>query len=146
MEINKLGPGKSWRVVHDGLTVMLFQEMEGLTETIHQAFETVTREECLTEIARLGLLIPVEDVISSGPTVVSENIVANQRQIRQALTRVGLRDQVEAIVAVSDKDTKDWYDWSPTFERYHSKVIQMGALLKQTEEQMDDLFKLASTL
>lgn len=146
MEINKLGPGKSWRVVHDGLTVMLFQEMEGLTETIHRAFETVTREECLAEISRLGLLIPVEDAVSFGPTVLTENIVANQRQIRQALTRVGLRDQVEAIIAVADKDTKDWYDWSPTFERQHPKVIQMGMLLKQTEEQLNDLFKLASTL
>lgn len=52
---NTLGPAKSWRLVHDGETVILLAELEGYTETINFAFEGPTRSSCMIEVYRLGL-------------------------------------------------------------------------------------------
>jgi len=68
------------------------------------------------------------------------------RQIRMALTRAGLRATVEDAVASGGQELKDWWEWSQTFERNHPAVIQMGAALGQTPEQMDALWALGATL
>lgn len=68
------------------------------------------------------------------------------RQIRQALTRAGLRAQVEAAVASGDQDMKDWWEFTTSFERTHPMVVQAGQALGQTEQQMDDLWKLGASL
>lgn len=68
------------------------------------------------------------------------------RQIRQALSRAGLRGYVESAVAASDQDTKDWYEWATKFERNHPLVIGMGESLGQSTEQMDNLFILGESL
>jgi len=68
------------------------------------------------------------------------------RQIRQALTRVGLREAVEAAVAAGDQDLKDWWFHSNPFERLNPEVVGMGALLGQTDEQLDALWVLGTTL
>lgn len=68
------------------------------------------------------------------------------RQIRMALTRAGLRAQVEAAIASGDQDLKDWYEFSITFERTNAQVAAMGQALGQTEAQLDALWTLAATL
>jgi len=68
------------------------------------------------------------------------------RQIRQALTIVGLRASVEAAVAASDQDTKDWWEFATVFERNHVKVVAMIAALGVSEQQADDLWLLAASL
>lgn len=68
------------------------------------------------------------------------------RQIRQALTRTGLRDAVEATVAVGDQDLKDWWEFSTVFERSNQHVINTGTVLNVTELQLDDLWTLAGSL
>ena len=68
------------------------------------------------------------------------------RQIRQALTRAGLRDGVEAAVAAGDQDTKDWYEFATVFERSNPHVVAMGTALGVSELQLDELFTLAATL
>jgi hypothetical protein len=68
------------------------------------------------------------------------------RQIRMALTRAGLRTQVEAAVAAGDQDLKDWWEFSTAFERLNPEVEAMGAALGQTPEQLDNLWKLGATL
>lgn len=68
------------------------------------------------------------------------------RQLRQALSRTALRVSVEAVVAASDQDTKDWYAWATAFERHHPRVVAMGVALGQTSRQLDDLFTLGSSL
>jgi hypothetical protein len=68
------------------------------------------------------------------------------RQIRQALTRAGLRTQVETAVAAGDQDLKDWWEFATSVERQNEHVVAMGAALGQTTEQMDQLFQLAATL
>jgi len=68
------------------------------------------------------------------------------RQIRQALTALGLRDQVESAVAASSTDIKDWWEFSTSVERDNEHVIAMAAKLGVTDRQLDDLFTLAGTL
>lgn len=68
------------------------------------------------------------------------------RQIRQALTRAGLRATVEAAVAAADQDTKDWWEFATSIERNNSELIAMAAALGVSDVALDDLFHLASTL
>lgn len=68
------------------------------------------------------------------------------RQIRQALTRVNLRDLVEAAIAQSDQDTKDWYEFATAFDRTNPKVAELAAALNVTDEQLDQLWTLANSL
>jgi len=68
------------------------------------------------------------------------------RQIRQALTRVGLREAVEAAVAAGDQDLKDWWEFSTSYERLNPQVVSMGLALGQTDEQLDALWALGTTL
>ena len=68
------------------------------------------------------------------------------RQIRMALSRAGLRTQVESAVAAGDQDLKDWYEFSTEFERVNPQVLLMSAALGVSEAQLDDLWALAATL
>ena len=68
------------------------------------------------------------------------------RQIRQALTRLGLRNAVEAAVAAGDQDTKDWYEFATQFERKNPHVLAMGVALGVTSDQLDALWVLAGSL
>jgi len=69
------------------------------------------------------------------------------RQIRMALSRVGLRDEVEAAIAASnDRDLKDWWEFSLTFERNHPEVIAMGDALGQSYLQLNALWTLGASL
>lgn len=68
------------------------------------------------------------------------------RQIRQALTRAGLRDAVEYAVSQSSQDVKDWWEYSTVFERQNPQVIGMAAALGVSDSQVDDLWRLGGTL
>lgn len=68
------------------------------------------------------------------------------RQIRQALTRVGLRNAVEAAVAAGDQDLKDWYEFSTAFERLNPQVVVMGEALSVSPASLDDLWTLGAQL
>lgn len=68
------------------------------------------------------------------------------RQIRQALTRAGLRASVEAAVAAGDQDTKDWYEFATAFERSNPVVAALGAVLNVSDAQLDELWILADSL
>lgn len=68
------------------------------------------------------------------------------RQIRQALTRAGLRDAVEYAVSQSSQDVKDWWEYSTVFERQNPQVIGMAAALGVADSQVDDLWRLGDTL
>ena len=68
------------------------------------------------------------------------------RQIRMALTQLGLRSQVEAAIAAGDQDTKDWYEFSTYFDRNHSQVLAMAAALNVDDQELDTLWALGATL
>ena len=72
--------------------------------------------------------------------------VISPRQIRQALTRSGLRQQVEDVVASGDQDLKDWWEFSTAYERMHPEVVAMGEILGKTPEELDALWELGLSL
>ena len=67
-------------------------------------------------------------------------------QIRKALNRSGLREAVEAAVAAGGKDMQDGWEFATEILRHDPLVVAMGAALHKTDEEMDDLFRLAVTL
>ena len=137
---NKLGPARSWRLIHDGGTVLMLEQLSGITETVNQAFEAKTLGECLAEIGRLGLPVPDTYAVLSTPESVSP------RQIREALIDSGLIDAVEAGVAAGDRKLKNWWEFSTSFERSNQHVIDMGVTLGVTALQLDALWTLAGSL
>lgn len=68
------------------------------------------------------------------------------RQIRQAMTALGLRAEVEAAIASSSQDLKDWWEFAQSFERNHPMVVGMGQALGKTPAELDALFTLGATL
>ena len=68
------------------------------------------------------------------------------RQIRQVLTKTGLRAAVEGAVAAGDQDLKDWWEFSTTFERLNPQVVAMGAALGQSDAHLDSLWALGASL
>lgn len=68
------------------------------------------------------------------------------RQIRQALTRAGLRTAVESAVAAGDQDLKDWWEFSTAFERLNPQVTAMAAALGVSTTDLDQLWALGATL
>jgi len=68
------------------------------------------------------------------------------RQIRLALNQLGLRATVEQAVASGSQDLRDWWEYALDIERNNALVIGMAGQLGITEQQLDDLFRLASTL
>lgn len=68
------------------------------------------------------------------------------RQIRQALTRAGLRSQVESAVAAGSQDLKDWWEFSTEYIRTNIHVTEMCQALGVTDKQRDDIWTLAASL
>lgn len=68
------------------------------------------------------------------------------RQIRLALTQLGLRDHVEQAVAAGDANLRDWWQYSLEYRRDHPLVEQMIQDLGVTAQQADDLWRLGATL
>jgi hypothetical protein len=56
MAINEVGPAKSWRLVHNGVEVIMLEELSGITTTQHEIFTAVTEQECLDKIKELNLI------------------------------------------------------------------------------------------
>lgn len=53
--IYETSKGQSWRLVHDGSTLVALFQSEGITATKNTLFEAATRDECIAEAQRLGL-------------------------------------------------------------------------------------------
>lgn len=67
-------------------------------------------------------------------------------QVRKALNLLGWRDDVEAYVAQADITVKDGWLTARDYFRDDPFVVGVGQLLGKTDEQMNDFFRLASTL
>jgi len=68
------------------------------------------------------------------------------RQIRMAMTQLGMRAGVEAAVASGDQDLKDWYEFSTYFDRNHPQVLAMATVLGISSQDLDALWALGATL
>ena len=90
--------------------------------------------------------LPEGTVVGATDPVVTPPISVSPRQIRQALTALGLRGSIESEIAAADQDTKDWYEFATAFEENHPAVIALAAALDISQEQVHALFSLASGL
>lgn len=90
--------------------------------------------------------------VASGNTPHAADVVApptpvvSAWQIRKALNAAGLRESVEAAVSQADQETKDAWEYAASFERDHPLVLDLGAALDKTPEELDALFELAASL
>lgn len=62
------------------------------------------------------------------------------RQIRQALSAAGLRQQVEDAVNAGSLDLQDWWHYATEFERQHPMVLAMAQQLGVSAAQLDALW------
>lgn len=148
--INKLGPALSWRLVHDGTVVLMLEQVSGMTETMHQAFEAQTLRECMEKVVQLGLHLS-QDLAPPGRKPESVALEVSPRQIRQAMNRTPhgdgtLREAVEQAVLAGDQDIKDWWNYSTLFERDNQQVAVMAQALGVSGAYVDALWQLAATL
>jgi hypothetical protein len=68
------------------------------------------------------------------------------RQAKLALLQSGLLDAVETVMQQADRKTQIEWEYAHEFRRSWPALLQMQPLLNLTDEQIDNLFKLASTL
>lgn len=86
--------------------------------------------------------------IESLPEPVASNVpyTVSIRQARKALHQKGLLQWVEnSISYMSEEDKIDW-EYTTELHRHYPLVQSIKTLLQLTEEQLDELFTLASTL
>lgn len=135
---NIVGPALSWRLVHDGASIVSISQSAGYTESVNPIFEADTEAACYAEAARLGIYAPVV------PEMIS------MRQARLALLGAGLLANVDAAMAAMTGEAGEAarieWGYSTTVERHQSLVLAMSAALGLTDAQVDALFVLAATL
>jgi hypothetical protein len=68
------------------------------------------------------------------------------RQIRLALSQLGLRQAVEDFVNTQDITVKDSWEYSTQFERNHPLILGAAEALEKTEADIDALFALARSI
>ena len=97
-----VGPGQSWRLVHDNVEVLALFESAGITESWHFIFEAATRQECLDEIARLKLKCDccLKYDLAKGSGTVSSNDFMDRFPMETQLSVAGSSNPV----------VKLWYD------------------------------------
>ena len=149
-----LGPAPSWRLIHDGNTVLLLAELSGFTETAHTAFEAATQRECVAVARSLALAVPdnlaeLFAIDTALPAEVPESVT--RAQGKAALITAGLwpgvlsfvaaiPDPIErALAEVALHDTQEWRRDSPFF---NTAATALGL----TGEQLDALFLAASKI
>lgn len=100
--------------------------------------------------AGLRQLTPAEvEAHLNPPTAQPKITVVSMRQARRAMLRVGILDQVQAVIDSLPEEQAaeariDW-EFSTDVRRDWPLVVALGPALGLTDEQIDDLFTLAST-
>jgi hypothetical protein len=68
------------------------------------------------------------------------------RQMRKALRIIGVRSVVDAYVATLTEEQQEDWEYATTIDRNNELIAMAGAGLGMTEDQVNDLFRLAATL
>lgn len=89
------------------------------------------------KVTVVGEYSPVPDIVPSSITPL---------QVRLALNASNLRTQVNAYVASLPQSDQDKWEYATTIERTNPTLVSGTAALGMTVQQVDDLFRLASTL
>lgn len=78
------------------------------------------------------------------PSVDRSALVIHAAQLREMLTRRGIRASVEAAIAASgDQILSDWYEYAPTIRRDSPKVEALRIALGISEADLDEWFRVA---
>jgi hypothetical protein len=86
----------------------------------------------------------VFDPPAPAPVPVPESV--SPLQMRRALRLLSLKPTVDAFIATLDEETVEAWEYANEILR-HNQLIAMAATgLGMTDEQVDDLFRLAATL
>jgi hypothetical protein len=78
------------------------------------------------------------------PNVVPQSV--SPLQFRKALNQMNMRTMIEDYVNTLDADSKDAWEYAISFERNNPIIASAAEALDKTTEEVDDLFRLASTL
>jgi hypothetical protein len=91
---------------------------------------------------------PTDDEINAKATELSAAPppVVSPRQIRLALTQIGLRQQVEDYVDAQDITVQDSWHYTTEFERTNPLILACAQALGKSDTDLDALFALAATL
>lgn len=104
------------------------------------AFEYVLPADCVAIGEEEANSIAEKNKIETNPTQLTA------RQFRWATTRLNLRDAVETAVSSGSIDLKDWYEYELILSRGDASLAELAAILNFSEQQLDEIFKLGSTL
>ncbi|WP_157793776.1 hypothetical protein [Bradyrhizobium ottawaense] len=91
-----------------------------------------------------GTKVVVTVAYEDTPSIVPQNVTP--RQARLALLGAGLLGQVEAAVEAAGGATKITWDYASVFTRTDPLILAIGLGLSLTEAQIDELFRVASSL
>lgn len=86
----------------------------------------------------------VQPVAVDRPVVKVVPKLVSRAQAKIALNRAGLLDQIEALVAQTDRETQLAWNEALTFERSSPTVAKLAAALHLTSDQLDGLFVTAA--
>ena len=67
-------------------------------------------------------------------------------QIRRALRQVGLMDEVAAFVEASPPEVREAWEYAVQIDRTNELIAAAAASIGATDEDVDELFRLAATL
>ena len=67
-------------------------------------------------------------------------------QIRRALLQQGLLDEVQAFVEAADLETRMAWEYAVQIDRTNALIAAAAASIGTTDEDVDELFRLAATL
>lgn len=83
-------------------------------------------------------------VYPTNPNVVPQSV--SPLQFRKALNQMNMRTIIEDYIKTLDTDSKDAWDYAISFERNNPIITSAAKALNKTTEEVDDLFRLSSTL
>lgn len=124
----KFGPEAEFRFVY--VVDLPMPVYDFVTETISAAIPELTA----TELKRGWVVTP-----KPPPQAVTP------RQIRRALSALGLRTIVESMIAASSQEMQDDWEFALEVRRDWPALVLMAQQLEKSPEEIDNLFRLAET-
>lgn len=83
-------------------------------------------------------------VYPAQPNIVPQSVTP--LQFRRALNQLNMRTSIENYVNTLDADSKDAWEYATVFERNDPIISSAATALNKTSAEVDELFRLASTL
>jgi hypothetical protein len=131
-----VGPTKSWRLVHDGVSTLACLEVEGYTSAIG-IVEASSELGCVAAARLLG--------IGNLPLVATPTSLT-MKQARLALLSAGYLDTVIAGISAMPRASQISWEFSNTVERSDPLTATLAAALGLDSAALDALFTAGALL